>query len=348
MPTLSGRYASMDKSDLGMDWARQGLNVAQQLLAQKSGKYTHKKSDLSKRERYGIDFAKQSYTAPGDRVKKLHGYTLVDKYSSEKYAVYERKGKYQVAVRGTVPGHKLTEKSGDILQDMEILKGNGPQIQVNEAKALIQQIITDNPGAKGNIGLNSHSLGARINLELLHDNPENFSDSVSLAPGMSPLGSKEDQEHMKALVQDNTSKNKIIGIANDAVWSGAAKHMEGQTNVKILPAVDSSITGMANNHFLSAFDPTPLAHERMKTLLEKHGFSKSDVDKHVAKIKNLDEKKGHAKVDKTEAALTGGSMAQDIPKKVIVPKQLSYGYDTGFDHVPPWHRLKKKRSIIVH
>ncbi len=204
MPTLSGRYASMDKSDLGMDWARQGLNVAQQLLAQKSGKYTHKKSDLSKRERYGIDFAKQSYTAPGDRVKKLHGYTLVDKYSSEKYAVYERKGKYQVAVRGTVPGHKLTEKSGDILQDMEILKGNGPQIQVNEAKALIQQIITDNPGAKGNIGLNSHSLGARINLELLHDNPENFSDSVSLAPGMSPLGSKEDQEHMKALVQDNT------------------------------------------------------------------------------------------------------------------------------------------------
>ena len=243
------------------DWfghAQNALNVVGQLANQKQGKHNATHADLSRRERLGVLMAQQSYKDPGDRQYKVKNYKYEKDLSSEKFAVYKsKKGRYQVAVRGTVPLHGLGERSGDLGQDIEIMKGSFDQnsAQVVETQALIDKILQKDPKARGNIGLNGHSLGGRIVLEALHD-PKNkgvFRDSVALAPGFSPLGSAEEQKRQESLVTSNKSRNRVIGVANDAVWSGNKAMHKDHSNIKILPAVDKRLTKTHNNHFLTAF-----------------------------------------------------------------------------------------------
>ena len=281
----------------------------------------------------------------------MHGYTYDKRYSTPKYAVYKRGDKFHIGIRGTVVDPKtLLDKDADLMQDMEILKGkfSTESTQVKNAQDLMDKIVSENPKSKGKLQLAAHSLGARISLELLHAHPEYYKDSVALAPGFSPLGSKESQEHMKSLVQDNAGKNFIIGRKNDAVWQSAEKYMtkdgKANSNVKILQPVDSSVKGMASNHFLAAFSSRPKAHKRMEALLKKHGFSQSDIDKHVQKIQRItDDEKAHAKVDKVEKHLGGSLRAKKRSRSFVAPR--SYAYQDRLYLRPHW--AKKKRSPIL-
>ncbi len=345
-----------------LDVGRQGLNVVNQLLRQQGAtSHTHDISDFSKRERKGVDFAQASYQDPSKRKYKMHGYTYDKRYSTPKYAVYKRGDKFHIGIRGTVVDPKtLLDKDADLMQDMEILKGKfgTESTQVQNAQDLMDKIIADNPKSKGKLQLAAHSLGARISLELLHAHPEYYKDSVALAPGFSPLGTKVSQEHMKSLVQDNAGKNYIIGRKNDAVWQAAEQYMttgDGQanSNVKILKPVDSSVKGMASNHFLAAFSSRPKAHKRMEELLKKHGFGKATIAKHVQTIQRItDDEKAHAKVDKIEKSLEkGGSLRTHVGvgghgisrRSYVAPR--SYAYNDNLYLRPHW--VKKKRSPIL-
>ena len=47
-------------------------------------------------KKYGIDFSKQSYTAPGKRKWKVHGYVYQPQYSDAKYAIYKNKNGIEI------------------------------------------------------------------------------------------------------------------------------------------------------------------------------------------------------------------------------------------------------------
>jgi len=244
------------------DWtagAQTGLNLIGQLVRQKKSNYTHSRGDLSRREKLGVLMAKASYQAPQERPRKIKGYVYQPSLSNEKHAVYKhRKGRYQVAIRGTVPMSGLGLREGDIGQDIEIMKGSFGKnsAQVQDAQKTVDEILRRDPKAKSNIALNGHSLGARIALEVLHDpkNKDTFHSSVALSPGFSPLGSREDQARQEKLVSSKKHKNFVLGVANDAVWSGNKAMHKGHSNVKILPAVSGQLTKTHTNHFLTAYD----------------------------------------------------------------------------------------------
>ena len=145
----------MPKQPDWLDIAQQGLNVTNQVLKQKQGKYSHTRADLNRREKLGVLIAQQSYKEPNKRQYSVKGYKYQPEFSSEKYAVYKsRKGRYQVSVRGTVPLHKLGETGSDIGQDLEIPKGKFDQnsTQVKETQELINKILAQDPKSRGNIG----------------------------------------------------------------------------------------------------------------------------------------------------------------------------------------------------
>ncbi len=338
-----------------MDWAHQGLNVVGQVVKQKQAKYTHTKDQLTKRERMGINFAAQSYKLPGKRKYKLHGYTYQPDLSNEKSAVYKNKnGNYQVAFAGTKPGYKTTQKEGDLLQDVQIAKGENPTIQINQAKEVIQAIMAQDPNSKGKISLNSHSLSGRVNLNLLHDNPEWYRDSVSIAPGFSPLTNSAQSKRDKELITGNPKKNRILVMANDGVWSSKVDEMfdsaEKNGNVKILKAEDETMKGMATNHFLASYQQRDSAHVRMRKLLKEHGFSNNDIERHANNVQKMDDDEGHALVDRTEKQLAeglAGSLKSKPAQYTRHPRAAhrESPYDYGYHIYPPWH--KKKRSTIL-
>lgn len=243
------------------DWTvptRMGLNVVNQLLLQKRGKSNSTHKQLTRRERLGVLMAEQSYKDPDDRQYKVKNYKYVKDLSSDKYAVYKnRRGRYQVTIRGTVPKHGLGDHSGDLGQDIDIMKGkfNENSAQVKETQRLIDRILTADPGAKGKIGLNGHSLGGRISLEVLHSPKYTHAirDSVALAPGFSPLGAREELKRQENLVKKDPHRNFVVGVSNDTVWSGNKAMHKDLPNVKILPAVDPNLSGTHKNHFLTAF-----------------------------------------------------------------------------------------------
>ena len=210
--------------------------------------------------------AQQSYKNPGERQYKVKNYKYQPEFSSEKFAVYKnKKGRYQLAVRGTVPMHGLGEQSGDLGQDVAIMKGsfNQNSSQVVDARNLVQKILDSDPKARGNIGLNGHSLGGRIILEALHD-PRNegiFRDSVALAPGFSPLGDQAEQARQEKLITGKSNRNFVVGVANDVVWSGNKAMHNRLRNVKILKAKESRLTQAHKNHLLTAFTAGSLAKE---------------------------------------------------------------------------------------
>ena len=334
-----------------VDISRQGLNVVEQLLRQQGATgHTHKLSDLSKREKKGVQFAAASYIEPSKRKAKMHGYRYSTEYSSPKYAVYKRGDKFHIGIRGTTVDPKtMLDKGSDVMEDVDILKGKfgSESAQMKDAQALMDKIIQENPKSMGKLQISGHSLAGRQVLELLHKHPKYYKDSVAIAPGFSPIGSVDSQEHMKTLVQGHANKNFIIGRKNDVVWQSAEKYMvntdgNANQNVKILPAVDTSLKGAADNHFLAAFSSRPQAHVRMEQILTKHGFSKSDVARHVQKIKRMtDDEKAHARVDKTEKRLDeldkGGSLRPTVRKSFRPPRSHPYGNRL-------YLRPKKKRS----
>ena len=251
----------MPKSDV-LSAIQQAMNVGQQVVQQRVGSHSHSHKDLSRREKLGVLMTQQSYKDPNKRQYKVKGYKYQPQFSSEKYSVYKnKKGRYQLSVRGTVPLHGLGERSGDLGQDVEIMKGsfNQNSSQVVDTQNLVGKILAQDPKARGNIGLNGHSLGGRIVLEALHD-PRNegvFRDSVALAPGFSPLGDAAEQARQEKLVTGKKNRNFVVGVANDLVWSGNKAMHRGGSNVKILKAKDSKLTGAHNNHFLTAFSGKP-------------------------------------------------------------------------------------------
>ena len=254
----------MPKSDI-LDTLQQALNVGQQVVNQKKT-HSHTKDQLTRREQLGVLMAQQSYKEPGKRQYKVKNYKYQPEFSSDKFAVYKsKKGRYQVAVRGTVPTHGLGESSGDLGQDIEIMKGkfNQNSAQVVETQDVINKILATDSKARGNIGLNGHSLGGRIVLEALHD-PRNegvFRDSVALAPGFSPLGDQAEQTRQEKLVTGKKNRNFVVGVANDVVWSGNKAMHKGHSNVKILKAEDTRLTHAHKNHFLTAFTAGGLTKE---------------------------------------------------------------------------------------
>ena len=64
-----------DKVDKGLDVARQGMNVVEQLVHQHTGGGHDLKAidSLTKRQRQGVDFAGMAYTSPQKRRYKMHG-----------------------------------------------------------------------------------------------------------------------------------------------------------------------------------------------------------------------------------------------------------------------------------
>ena len=340
--------------------ARQVIGVTDQLVRQqyKGGtKHTHDLSDLTRREKKGIDFSAASYKKESDRAYKMHGYTYSSKYSNEKFAVYKRGDKFHIGIRGTSPDvHKLVKafvehkgkqqlKQSDIGQDYEILKGtfSMQSSQMKDAQGLMDKILEENPNSMGKLQISGHSLAARQVLELMNAHPDYYKDSVAISPGFSPLGTSESQEHMKKLVQGHKHKSHIIANKNDVVWQSAEKYMthngKANKNVKIFKAIDTSlhVKGLASNHFLSAFDykkKDTKAHERLEKLLTKHGFSQSDIDKHVETIKTFDEKKGHAKVDRIQKKLAGSLKA----KRWQRPKMFAGSFDVR----PSWYKKKDR------
>ncbi len=346
-----------DKVDKGLDVARQGMNVVEQLVHQHTGGGHDLKAidSLTKRQRQGVDFAGMAYTAPKKRRYKMHGYTI-DKRSNEKYAIYKKGHKYHIGIRGTVPDNPFDEK-GDLRADLSIMRGKIPQIQLDDAQAMIDDIIAKDPSAKGKIRLNSHSLAARLSTELLHANPDLYKDSVSIAPGVSPLGTKEEQEHIRAILQpvrgkDGREKNIIVGRQNDVVWSGASKYMLDKdggsaSNVTVLKAKNTgkSPLDMAENHYLSAFKKSgrKTASERLHKILKENKFTNREIDTHKRRLaRTAGEDARHKKVDAIEkrvkelADKKGGSLE---PK----PKQKhKYISSRGFTKLPPWQKKNVK------
>ena len=108
------------------DWttgAQTGMNILGQLVRQKKSNYTHSRGSMTRREKLGLLMARASYQSPQERPRKIKGYVYQPSLSNEKHAVYKhRKGRYQVAIRGTVPMSGLGLQEGDLGQDSRQLR----------------------------------------------------------------------------------------------------------------------------------------------------------------------------------------------------------------------------------
>ena len=96
-----------------------------------------------------------------------------------------------------------------------------------------------------------------------------------------------------------------MGRRNDPVWSSGYDWLKGRDNFRMLRAKDASLTGAANNHYLSAFTKQKSHTKKLADLLEEHGFSAAQIKQHTDRMARMSLDKQKAKYQKVEAELTG-------------------------------------------
>ena len=304
-----------------LDFARRGTAAAAQVVSQKYGSDEGllTKADLTKQEKKSIEFARQGYLAPEDRNRKVHGYIYDEDLSDEETGIWHHKksGKVYMTSRGTANAKDA------FTSDIDIIKKGAPKARIDSYNKKVDAVLAKYKESRGKISGVGHSLGASIQLAALHERPELYSKVMAIAPGLSPVTGLDDLAKQKALVQDNQDKLTILGRRNDVVWSAGESWMKGQKNFRQMKAVDKTLKGAANNHFLSAFYEK-LPQEELAEALKKHGFSKSQIDAHVAKFAGYGHKKAKQKVAKVLARLGGSLNAPKKKRMSVAPKRKAF------------------------
>ena len=121
----------------------------------------------------------QAYKKPSERPDETVGYTRIEKYDSDMFAVWEKNssGELLVCVRGT----KLNFK--DIGADMQIVAGQ--TVKNPELDKLLTQIETDYPNQKYDV--TAHSLGAAYVYSEFEEHRDNMDEVILYNPASSPF-----------------------------------------------------------------------------------------------------------------------------------------------------------------
>ena len=153
---------------LGIDWLAQLIGITP----------THNvpRTLHSEHVAYLVD---QTYLPPAERKNTTIGYTRLQKYDSDLYAVYQndKSGELVVTVRGT----KLN--ASDIVQDMQILMGQEPTSQ--KLDTMLTQLENDFPDTKYDIA--GHSLGTMYIYGEFEEHRQHMDDIFMYNPASSPL-----------------------------------------------------------------------------------------------------------------------------------------------------------------
>ena len=186
-----------------LDLLRRGAAAAKTVVQMKTGSDEGllTRADLTKAERKAIEFAQQSYMAPGQRAKKLHGYVLDEELSSAENAVYHhKKGKVFLASRGTATAEDA------FVSDRDLAKTGVANARVDKYMKLANQI-ADKYDARGRIRQVGHSLGANIVLNANLKNSDLFHSTTAIAPGLSAVASAEGVAHQKKNGEPRTGQD---------------------------------------------------------------------------------------------------------------------------------------------
>jgi hypothetical protein len=153
---------------LGLDWLAQAIGVAP----------THSvpRTLHSEHIAYLVD---QTYLPIDERKDQTLGYTRLEKYDSDLYAVYQNDGSGELIV--TVRGTKLS--ANDIVQDMKILMGFEPTSE--RLDHMLTQLEHDFPNTKYDIS--GHSLGTMYIYGAFENHREHMDDIFMFNPASSPM-----------------------------------------------------------------------------------------------------------------------------------------------------------------
>ena len=157
----------------------------------------------------------ETYKKPSERRNETVGYTRVQKYDSEQFAVWEQaSGEILVTVRGS----KLNWD--DISTDIGIMFGKTGQ-KSDPLDALLDQIEKDYPGKKYDIA--GHSLATSYILTEFPEHRDNMDDVFLFNPASSPTQSTE-------ILREQANRDAFYFInQGDIVSNGMYQQMERET-----------------------------------------------------------------------------------------------------------------------
>jgi hypothetical protein len=154
---------------LGIDWLAQQLGISPQ---HKVPRTLH-----SEHVAYLVD---QTYLPVDERKNSTIGYTRLQQYDSDLYAVYQNDRSRELIV--TVRGTKLSAGSGDLMADIQILLGKEPTSQ--RLDTMLTQLENDFPDTKYDIA--AHSLGTMYVYGEWDKHREHMEDIFMFNPASSP------------------------------------------------------------------------------------------------------------------------------------------------------------------